>query len=257
MEEYDKDEYAAFGIPENKPPDIGNEEKFPALGSSSANDQEIASLSLDFARALSTAPAPTPSVHATSTTNSARGVKAQGIRKLRSHFGNKWVDTGNSVKVQYKTLRADALEVTKARNECFMKATRAYRSGNKAQATFLSKQGRELNAKMKELHLMAATQIFQLRNPPSQLYEDGLMDLHGLHVAEAIEFLSEILPELASDGLTGIRIVTGTGNHTTIHDGRSRLRPAVQRYLSDQGYEFGEIPDQRGYVGMLMVNLCW
>lgn len=56
-------------------------------------------------------------------------LRTSSVQKLRSsaHFGNKWLSTGESVKHQYKTLRADAAVLARARNDCFMNATLCFR----------------------------------------------------------------------------------------------------------------------------------
>jgi hypothetical protein len=95
-------------------------------------------------------------------------------------------------------------------------------SGNKALAKGLSKQGHDYNAKMKNLHFLAASEIFEARNPASQLYMDRMMDLHGLHVAEAVEFLTQMLPKLADEGVDSIYLVTGSGHHSKGPDGNAR-----------------------------------
>ena len=41
-----------------------------------------------------------------------------------------------------------------------------------------------------------------------------MLDLHGLHIAEAVVVLEEELPQLCSDGLKHISIVTGSGHHS-------------------------------------------
>lgn len=110
---------------------------------------------------------------------------------------------------------------------------------------------------MKNYHFLAASQIFEARNPPSQLYTDRLMDLHGLHVAEAVEFLAQMLPKLADEGLDTIYLVTGSGHHSKGPQSNARLLPAVERFLVTDGYQFSPVADGRGYVGMLMVDLSW
>lgn len=130
-------------------------------------------------------------------------------------------------------------------------------SGNKALAKGLSKQGHEYNAKMKHFHFLAASEIFESRNPPSQLYMDRMMDLHGLHVAEAVEFLTQMLPKLADEGVDNIYVVTGSGHHSKGADGNARLLPAVERFLAAEGYQFTPVADGAGFVGMLLVDLRW
>ncbi|RLN51219.1 hypothetical protein BBJ28_00014210 [Nothophytophthora sp. Chile5] len=195
-------------------------------------------------------------------------------------IGSKWVGTGQSVATQYLELREQAYQMACARNKCFMGATQAYRKyetsfrrhgstsgskaaaglmgvGNKALAKGLSKQGHDYNAKMKNFHFLAASEIFEARNPPSQLYMERMMDLHGLHVAEAVEFLTQMLPKLADEGVDNIYLVTGSGHHSKGPNGNARLLPAVERFLTGEGYQFTAVADGRGFVGMLLVDLRW
>lgn len=130
-------------------------------------------------------------------------------------------------------------------------------SGNKALAKSLSKQGHELNAQMKQCHFVVAQTIFESRNTTEQLYNEHLMDLHGLHVAEAVEFLAHMLPKLADDGLETMYLVTGSGHHSKGPQSNARLLPAVEQFLVAEGYQYAPVADGRGYVGMLMVDLRW
>jgi DNA-nicking Smr family endonuclease len=130
-------------------------------------------------------------------------------------------------------------------------------SGNRALAKSLSIQGHEYNARMKELHYMAAVEIFESRNAPSQIYTDRILDLHGLHVAEAVEFLTHYLPKLAEEGLDTVHVVTGSGHHSKGPQSNARLLPAVENFLSTEGYQFSRVADRKGHVGMLLVDLRW
>lgn len=40
------------------------------------------------------------------------------------------------------------------------------------------------------------------------------MDLHGLHVSEAVEVLDAHMAALAKRGLDSVRLLTGTGHHS-------------------------------------------
>ena len=83
------------------------------------------------------------------------------------------------------------------------------------------------------------------------------MDLHGLHVAEAVEFLAQMLPKLADEGVDSIYLVTGSGHHSKGPDGNARLLPAVERFLVGEGCQFSRVADGAGFVGMLLVDLQW
>ncbi|TMW62997.1 hypothetical protein Poli38472_005615 [Pythium oligandrum] len=244
--------------------DFQAEEMFPSLqapGGNSSNrgsQDSVHGLSMNFARAVSVQsdPPPVPSQYfrRSASTPVSRPLYHKTAESVAGH---RWLTTGSAVTAQYKQLREEAYELACARNRCFMGATQAYRNGNKSLAKSLSSQGHDYNDKMKRCHFLAASQIFEARNPKSQLYTDHLMDLHGLHVAEAVEFLAQMLPQLADDGLESIYLVTGSGHHSKGPTGNARLLPAVEQFLTAEGYRFSPVADRRGYVGMLMVDLCW
>jgi hypothetical protein len=75
-----------------------------------------------------------------------------------------WVSTGHAVAALYDSTRGDASALARARNAAFDRATRAYLSGDGAAAAALSRQGRELDQKMREAHARAAADIFAQRN---------------------------------------------------------------------------------------------
>nr|CCA26658.1 conserved hypothetical protein [Albugo laibachii Nc14] len=241
-----------------------SKDAFPSLGSIPPGESNLPirqqnKQTLDYARAVSLYPyqfvhsQPRPGTM--TFTSSSAGTRP--IRTLKPVRMNKvkWVTTGKSVTSQYHQVREEAYQLACARNKCFMRATEAYRSGNKVIATSMSREGRLHNEKMKKLHLMAAEVIFKSRNPQEQVYRDRLMDLHGLHVVEAVEFLRSWLPQLAEDGLDTVRIVTGTGHHSRGPQNTARLLPAVEHFLRTEGYESESVADRKGYVGMLQVNL--
>ncbi|KDO25716.1 hypothetical protein SPRG_09015 [Saprolegnia parasitica CBS 223.65] len=219
---------------------------FPSLTSTKTPSASADGLSLDFARALSMKPdAAFPS--ASSSTSSSRHTPLF-TRSLSQPVAARWVDTGYQVSAQYKQARERARDLALARNQCFMNATHAYRQGNKSLAKDLSRQGQMYNAQMKDAHYEAASLIFEARNPSYE--RDGLLDLHGLHVAEALELLAQLLPAVTAETIC---IVTGSGHHSH----HVRLKPAVERFLAAEGYNFAQVPDRKGYVGMLQVSLAW
>jgi DNA-nicking Smr family endonuclease len=83
-----------------------------------------------------------------------------------------------------------------------------------------------------------------------------MIDLHGLHIAEAKELLRELIPELHKHGLRRVRIVTGTGHHSAGTQQEGRMF-AHTRHLVEQelGFNTQGIRDQRGYLGAIEVRL--
>ncbi|KAG5186518.1 hypothetical protein JKP88DRAFT_346533 [Tribonema minus] len=190
---------------------------------------------------------------------------------------NGWVQTGDAVAAQYKTARSEAAELARSRNGYFMSATRAYRGGDAKSASALAAKGRELNGLMKERHRAAARCIYDARNPQQQVLERrwrtaaaaaaarggavaaprchagagcalphraGVLDLHGLHVAEATALLEEELPVLCQAGLRAVSVVTGTGHHSRGSNYKARLLPAVERFCQDWGLYFERVTDK-------------
>ncbi|KAG7376456.1 hypothetical protein PHYPSEUDO_013383 [Phytophthora pseudosyringae] len=265
---------ATSGASASPPPPLPQGSDCPSMPEVTSNtypstDEVVANLTMNFARAVALQPTPTPATASLGNDSygmdpSRRMPPPPPVHRPLYHkagssesIGTKWVSTGQSVSTQYLELREQAYEMACARNKCFMGATQAYRNGNKALAKGLSKQGHDYNAKMKNFHFLAASEIFESRNPPSQLYMDRMMDLHGLHVAEAVEFLTQMLPKLADEGVDSIYLVTGSGHHSKGPDGNARLLPAVERFLAGEGYQYTPVADGAGFVGMLLVDLRW
>lgn len=127
--------------------------------------------------------------------------------------------------------RANASRLAAARNQCYMQATSAYLGGNKSLASQLRAQGASYATQMRDEHRNAARAIFAQRNQPDWLTQPKerahyFLDLHGLHVAEAMELLEEELGRLhlhlsvrgrqARDGPTTLMLCVGRGLHSKV-----------------------------------------
>ncbi|XP_066041736.1 NEDD4-binding protein 2 [Chamaea fasciata] len=143
---------------------------------------------------------------------------------------------------QYDDLRAEAFCHQQKRQECLKKAGEAYRMGMKPVAAFYAHQGRLHEQKMKEANHAAAMQIFERVN--TSLLPMNVLDLHGLHVDEAVNQLSRVLQEKSeeyqqSGGKPYLSVITGRGSHS--QGGVARIRPAAIRYLTSHNFRFTEI----------------
>ncbi|NXF06692.1 N4BP2 protein, partial [Smithornis capensis] len=138
---------------------------------------------------------------------------------------------------QYDDLRAEAFCHQQKRQECLKKAGEAYRMGMKPVAAFYAHQGRLHEQKMKEANHAAAVQIFERVN--TSLLPLNVLDLHGLHVDEAVNQLSRVLQEKSEEyqqtgGKPYLSVITGRGSHS--QGGVARIRPAAIRYLTTHNY---------------------
>lgn len=163
-----------------------------------------------------------------------------------------WLETGDAVANMYSELREEARDHARIRNAYFEQARQAYLIGNKALAKELSVKGQLHNMHMKEAHQKAQESIYRQRNPVGpEMQVNGrgherMIDLHGLHVTEAIHVLKHELSVLRSTARAAeqrlqVYICVGTGHHTRGTRTPARLPIAVQRYLlEEEGLDFSE-----------------
>lgn len=152
---------------------------------------------------------------------------------------------------EYKDFRAEASLHRSRQLESFTKAAEAFKQGQKEVASFYAQQGHMHGSRMREANHRAAVQIFKRVN--SSLLPRNILDLHGLHVEEALEHLDQVLQDKITECEQGLcqpqlSIITGKGNHS--QGGVARIRPAVIDYLTSRHYRFTE-PN----VGLVLVSL--
>ncbi|CAH2060846.1 unnamed protein product [Thlaspi arvense] len=160
-----------------------------------------------------------------------------------------WVETGDAVGNMYTDLREEARDYARLRNVYFEQARQAYLVGNKALAKELSVKGQLHNMQMKVAHGKAQEAIYRQRNPAGQGNSRGnerMIDLHGLHVSEALQVLKHELSVSRSTARVTqerlqVYICVGTGHHTRGSRTPARLPVAVQRYLlEEEGLDYSE-----------------
>eukprot|EP01018_Ginkgo_biloba_P008057 Gb_15842 [translate_table: standard] len=163
-----------------------------------------------------------------------------------------WLETGDAVGNMYSDLREEARDHARVRNAYFEQARQAYLVGNKALAKELSAKGQWHNAQMKAAHGRAGEAIYRQRNLATAHLQnfvqgqDRLIDLHGLHVNEAIHVLKHELTVLRNTARSTCQrqqllICVGTGHHTKGSRTPARLPVAVERYLlEDEHLDYTE-----------------
>ncbi|KAE8700368.1 Polyadenylate-binding protein-interacting protein 7 [Hibiscus syriacus] len=190
-----------------------------------------------------------PNGSANSYSASGRGVYANRLQSRGSaRTAPVWLETGDAVANLYSELREEARDHARLRNAYFEQARQAFLIGNKALAKELSVKGQMHNMHMKSAHGKAQESIYQQRNPvPLENFrgQERMIDLHGLHVTEAIHTLKHELSVLritarAADQRLQVYICVGTGHHTRGSRTPARLPVAVQRYLLEEGLDYTE-----------------
>lgn len=171
-----------------------------------------------------------------------------------------WLETGDAVANMYSEFREEARDHARIRNAYFEQARQAYLIGNKALAKDLSMKGQLHNMQMKSAHTKAQESIYRQRNPVSPDMQasgrgqERMIDLHGLHVSEAIHVLKHELAVLRSAARSAeqrfqVYICVGTGHHTK-GSRTPRLPTAVQQYLLEEGLDYAE--PQPGLLRVLL-----
>lgn len=125
---------------------------------------------------------------------------------------------------QFAEFREEANRFAELHKENSRLAKRSYRNGNKSRARHYSNEAKRLRKLMDEANHVAAEKIFKHVNI---FRPDGEIDLHGLYVKEATEVLKMKLAEAQGDGLQGLDVIVGQGNHS---EGGPRIKPAVIAY---------------------------
>jgi len=141
----------------------------------------------------------------------------------------------------YQDLRAEASLHYKLRHECFQKAQQAFGSNKKMVASFYSQQGHLHTLKLKAANKRAAEKMLQLRH--GSLQQTNTLDLHGLHVDEALDILRDVLQMKETEPMEvrkdqHLTIVTGRGIHS--RGGVAKIKPAIMTFLHRNNYHFTE-----------------
>ncbi|XP_040274887.1 NEDD4-binding protein 2 [Bufo bufo] len=141
----------------------------------------------------------------------------------------------------YDDFRAEAFLYHQKQQESYRKAAEAHNRGMKQVATYYAQQGYLYGQKMKEEHRRAAVEIFESAN--EYLLPENILDLHGLHLDEAMKHFRKVLQEKTDEfkqngGKPHLLVITGRGNHS--QGGVPRIKPAVVDFLTNHDYRFQE-----------------
>lgn len=167
--------------------------------------------------------------------------KAHGSALMAEAFVPElWVPTGGVVGEQYAKLRSGAMAEARARNRFYQEARMAFVAGNHRAANECSRKAKQHDKAMRALHKQAAELTVRNRNAGNG--KRNVLDLHGLHVSEAVHYLDAWLKELQRCHEYEVcYVITGAGvhSHLSAHR-RGRLLPAVRGFIRDNDFRFKE-----------------
>eukprot|EP00698_Gefionella_okellyi_P023707 TRINITY_DN8173_c0_g1_i1.p1 TRINITY_DN8173_c0_g1~~TRINITY_DN8173_c0_g1_i1.p1 ORF type:complete len:624 (+),score=105.68 TRINITY_DN8173_c0_g1_i1:115-1986(+) len=135
----------------------------------------------------------------------------------------------------YAAARREAAEHALMRNFFYREAARAFVGGSGAVAKQLAARGHFHNAEMHRAHQQGGHEIFTQRNA---LVGEDSIDLHGLHVQEALEMLRLRIQEQRRRGVKQLFVITGAGKHSLA--GTARVKSAVIRFCREERIRYRE-----------------
>lgn len=130
----------------------------------------------------------------------------------------------------------------KRRAELSEQSQQAYKSGDGAEAKRLSEKAKEHAQKMDEHNAKAAEFVFRENNADSA--EDEI-DLHGLFVNEAIEYLEKRINASQSRNESHLDVIVGKGLHS---DHGAKIKPAVEDMCQKYGFKYSIDEENSGVI---------
>eukprot|EP01117_Protostelium_nocturnum_P015545 TRINITY_DN6046_c0_g1_i2.p1 TRINITY_DN6046_c0_g1~~TRINITY_DN6046_c0_g1_i2.p1 ORF type:complete len:345 (-),score=125.66 TRINITY_DN6046_c0_g1_i2:118-1152(-) len=128
-------------------------------------------------------------------------------------------------------------EAASKRTQYFDEANKQYEAGNKDEAAKLREKAKEETATMERLQKEASNEVFAHLN---EKYADKMtIDLHGQYVDPAMELLKQRIAENKAAGKTPLLVIYGAGNHSDASG--AKIKPAVRKYLDDEGLTYTEV----------------
>ncbi|KAH8979140.1 hypothetical protein EDB92DRAFT_1905860 [Lactarius akahatsu] len=146
-----------------------------------------------------------------------------------------------------KKLREQAQRKGREMSEARSRAKSATQKGRLGAAHAHRQDALARESEMKELNKRAAKIVFRENNKNRG---GGMIDLHGLHVAEAIQVSEYQLQTARSRGDQAVRFIVGKGLHSDA--GGAKIRPALEDFLTKRGLIHSLDPYN---VGVLVVRL--
>lgn len=125
-------------------------------------------------------------------------------------------------------MRFQASQHAVKRGELLGQSQAAYQRGDKALAKKLSDQGKAEGRLMEECNAAAAEAYFTENN---RKHDRFTMDLHGLHVDEAVARVEARIAECQRTRQDHLVVIFGRGNHSKDHV--QKLKPAMERLIAE------------------------
>ncbi|THU99973.1 hypothetical protein K435DRAFT_776824 [Dendrothele bispora CBS 962.96] len=146
-----------------------------------------------------------------------------------------------------ESLRDQAWKEVEYQKQLKLDLEKAIREGNTKDAFMLAVDLDESKKRIFSLHSRARRRYLLARNHES---EDGVVDVHGLLVPEAIEVTELAFRDALRNGKSQLQVIVGKGKHS--QDKVPKLKPAISKAMKKHGIECVVNPRN---AGVLLLSL--
>lgn len=152
----------------------------------------------------------------------------------------------NITDILFKKYRGKVVKEHELMAKCYDDAQKAFKENRKDEAKKLSEQGKKHQENRDKFSKEAAKQIFNEMNKDR---DENEIDLHGLLVQEALDFVNERLEKLSKSAKkhAAFHIITGAGNHS---ETSAKIKPEIAKLLDGKKLKY-----VRGNDGVFVVTL--
>jgi len=127
-----------------------------------------------------------------------------------------------------ESLRGKARQLRMKAKEASEQSQYEYHHGSKSKAKTLSNEKNDLYQQMNQKNRQAAELIFEHYN---QGRAQNVIDLHGLYVEEALEYLQQKVYDCRSNNISQLTVITGKGNNSP--QNIAKIKPKVEKFASE------------------------
>ncbi|KAH9083569.1 hypothetical protein EDB83DRAFT_28342 [Lactarius deliciosus] len=142
-----------------------------------------------------------------------------------------------------KKLRDQARRRGREMTEAYSRAKSAQKKGLRGASQAHRQEAMAHESAKKELDKQAAKIIFRENNKNRK---DGMIDLHGLHVPEAVRLAKDQVESARSSGDEPVRFIVGKGLHSNA--GEAKIRPALEDLFNKRGVTHSLDPRNAGVL---------
>ncbi|CAF0881899.1 unnamed protein product [Rotaria sordida] len=155
----------------------------------------------------------------------------------------------------YENLRRNVFHHAQQRKEFYIKAQQANHHGMSCVASFYIHRASEETQSMKNANRIAYERLLCWKL--EQYHETKRIDLHGLHLTEALNLFKQIEQEFNEENQRttpkSIEIITDYGKNSIYGGGHGKIHSAILAYLQQQNYKYSE--PNKGVILLQLTNV--